>query len=132
MLRWMSGVTKLDRIRNDIIRGATKVGEISKKVQESRLKWYGHVLRREYEYVGKRVMGMEVPGKRRRERPKRRWLDIIRNDLSERELSGEDAQYWHRMMEASHMTNIPHIKVGKDEEEEEEEEETDRGHWGQI
>ena len=36
--------------------------EISKKVQESRLKWYGHVLRREDEYLGKSVMGMEVPG----------------------------------------------------------------------
>ena len=46
MLRWMSGVTKLDRIRNERIRGTTKVGEISKKVQESRLKWYWHVLRR--------------------------------------------------------------------------------------
>ena len=46
MLRWMSGVTKLDRIRNEIIRVTTKVGEISKKVQESRLKWYVHVLRR--------------------------------------------------------------------------------------
>ena len=40
------------------------MGEISKKVQESRLKWYGHVLRREDEYVGNRVMGMEVSGKR--------------------------------------------------------------------
>ena len=86
----MSGVTKLDRIRNERIRGTTKVGEISKKVQESRLKWCGHVLRREDEYVGKRAM--EVPGKRRRGRPKRRWLDSIGNDLSERELSREDAQ----------------------------------------
>ena len=92
MLRWMSGVTKLDRIRNEIIRGTTKVGEISKKVQESRLKWYGHVLRREDECVGKRVMGMEVPEKRRRGRPKWEWLDSIRNDLWERELSREDAQ----------------------------------------
>ena len=50
MLRWVSGVTKLDRIRNERIRGTTKVGEISKKVQESRLKRYGHVLRREDEY----------------------------------------------------------------------------------
>ena len=65
-------------------------------MQESRLKWYGHVLRREDEYVGKRVMGMEVPGKRRRGRPKREWLDSIRNDLSERELSGEDVQDWPR------------------------------------
>ena len=54
---------------------------MSKKVQEIRLKWYGHVLRREEEYVGKRVMGMEVPGKRRRGRPEQRWLDNIENDL---------------------------------------------------
>ena len=92
MLRWMSGVTKLDRIRNERIRGTTKVGEISKKVQESRLKWYGHVLRRKDECVGKIVMGMEVPGKRRRGRPKWEWLDSFRNDLWERELSREDAQ----------------------------------------
>ena len=46
------------------------MGEISKKVQESRLKWYGHVLRTEEEYVGRGVMVMEVPGKRRRGRPK--------------------------------------------------------------
>ena len=79
MLRWMSGVTKLDRIRNERIRGTTKVGEISKKVQGSRLNWYGHVLRREDEYVGKRVMAMEAPGKRRRGRPKRRWLFDLLN-----------------------------------------------------
>ena len=39
------------------------MGEISKKVQESRLKWYGHVSRREDEYVGKRVMGWRCRGK---------------------------------------------------------------------
>ena len=47
MLRWMCGVMKLDKIRNERIRGTTKVGEITKKVQERRLKWYGHVMRRE-------------------------------------------------------------------------------------
>ena len=51
MLGWMSGVAKLDRIRNERIRGTTKLVEISKKVQESRLKWYGHILRREEEYI---------------------------------------------------------------------------------
>ena len=68
--RWMSGVTKLDRIRNERIRGTTKVEEISKKVQESRLKWYGIVLRREDEYVGKRVMAMEVPGEKKERKTK--------------------------------------------------------------
>ena len=111
MLRWMNGVTKLDRIRNERIRGTTKVGEISKKVQESRLQLYGHVLRREDEYVGKRVMGMKVLGKRRRGRPKRRWLDNIRNDLSERLFRGGSAI--PSAMEASHKNYRPHIKVRK-------------------
>ena len=31
--------------RNEIIRGIAKVGEISKKVQENSLKWYGRVLK---------------------------------------------------------------------------------------
>ena len=39
--------------------------EISKKVQESRWKWCGHALRREEEYVGKRVMAMEVLGEKK-------------------------------------------------------------------
>ena len=46
-------------------------------------------------YVGKRVMVMEVPGKRRR------GLDSIRNDLSEGELSREDTQdraKWRRLV----------------------------------
>ena len=55
MLRWMCGVTKLDKIRNERIRGTIKVEKISKKVQERRLHWYGHVMRRDEEYVGKRL-----------------------------------------------------------------------------
>ena len=51
-----------------------------------------HAFRREEEYVGKRVVVMEVPEKRTREKPKGRWLDNIKNDLSERELSGEEAR----------------------------------------
>ena len=59
-------------------------------------------------------MAMEVPGKRRRGRPKRRWMDTIGNDLSEKELSREDTQ--DRAKWRSLMTHRPHIKVGKDEE----------------
>ena len=52
----MCGVNKAG-IRSEIIKGIAKVGEISTRVQESRLKWYGHVLRREEEYVGKKRDG---------------------------------------------------------------------------
>ncbi|XP_037779392.1 uncharacterized protein LOC119575931 [Penaeus monodon] len=46
MLRWMVGVTKMDCIRSNYIRGSLKVTEILKNIQESRLRCYGHLLRR--------------------------------------------------------------------------------------
>ena len=63
MLRWMSGVTRRDRIPNTRIRGTLKVAELSKKVQEARLRCYGHVLRRDEEDVERRMMDMEVEGR---------------------------------------------------------------------
>ena len=60
MLRWMTGVTKLYKIRNERIRGTTKVGEIAKKVQERRLRWYGHVMRREDSGALRRTIEMKV------------------------------------------------------------------------
>ena len=64
-----------------------------RNIQDSagkKVKWYRRVMKRHEEYVGKTVMVMD--GLRRRGRPKRRWLDSTRNDLSERELSWEEAQ----------------------------------------
>ncbi len=60
------------------------MGEITKKVQERRLKCYGHVIRREEHYVGRRAMEMKVQGRRERGRPKRRWLDKVKDDIKEK------------------------------------------------
>ena len=84
MLRWMTGITRRDRIRNEYVRGTTKVTEVSRKVQEGRLRWFGHMMRREEEYVGRRVMNLEVPGRRRRGRPRMRWRDCVENDMREK------------------------------------------------
>ena len=39
MLRWVCGEMKLDKTRNEKIRGTTKVEEIGNNVQERRSKW---------------------------------------------------------------------------------------------
>ena len=104
MLRWMCGVTKKDRIRNEYIRGTVKVIEVSKKAQEARLRWYGHVMRRDEEYVGRRMMEMEIPGRRQRGRPKKRWKDCIREDMREKNLNGNmiyDRSSWRRLTKNS-------------------------------
>ena len=82
------------------MRGKTKVGENTNKVQERRFKWYGHVMRREEHYVGRRAMVMKVQWRRKRGRPKRRWLDKVKDDIIDNGLSA-DVVYaratWRRM-----------------------------------
>ena len=38
---------RLDRIENAVIRGRVKVGELVREIRESRLRWFGHVERRD-------------------------------------------------------------------------------------
>ncbi|KAK3537270.1 hypothetical protein QTP70_007006 [Hemibagrus guttatus] len=80
MLRFSLGVTRLDRIRNEYIRGTAHIGRLGDKVREARLRWFGHVQRRESEYIGRRMLDMELPGRRQRGRPKRRYMDVINED----------------------------------------------------
>ena len=112
----MSGVTRSDRIRNEYIRGTLKVTEASKKVQEGRLRWYGHLKRRTERYMAREVMEMEIPGNRRRGRPRTKWKDKIAEDMREKQLRDgdyNDRNKWRRLIRNSDP------ELGKTEEEEE-------------
>ena len=99
MLRWMCGVTRKDKIRNEHIRGTTRVAQASKKITERRLIWYGHVMRRDGEHILRKVLRADIPGKRKRGRPKTRWKDACQRDLKSTGLrAGEetDRAMWRR------------------------------------
>ena len=81
MLKFVMEVTRKDKIRNEYIRGTVKVERLEMKMREGRMRWYGHVMRRDQEYVARRVMEMELPGKRKRGRPKRRFLDVVKEAM---------------------------------------------------
>ena len=91
MLRFAMGVTRLDKIRNEYIRGTAGVERLGNKLTEGRLRWYGHVLRQDDAYVGKRVIGMELPEERRRGRHKRRLMDVVKEDKKAVGVTEEDA-----------------------------------------
>ena len=90
MLRFSLGVTRMDKIRNEYIRGTAQVGKFGEKTREARLRWYGHLRRKEDGYIGRRMLRMELPGKRKRGRPKRRFMDVVKEDMAEVEVTEED------------------------------------------
>ena len=74
------------------------------KMREGRLRWYGHIMRRHQEYVEKKMMEVELPGKRKRGRPKRRFLDAMKEDMGEvgaKETDVENRTAWRRMIVAT-------------------------------
>ena len=83
MLKFAIGVTRKDKIRNEYVRGTVMVEWLGMKMRERRLRWYGHVMRKDQEYVGRKMMEMELPGKRKRSRLKRRFLDVVIEDMGE-------------------------------------------------
>ena len=70
MLRFSLGVTRMDKIRNEYIRGP--VGRFGENTWS-----FGHVRRKFDGYIGRRMLRMERPGKRKRGRPKRRLMDAL-------------------------------------------------------
>ena len=88
MLRWSSGYTLKDRIRNDHIRERIGVAPISEKMREYRLRWYGHVQRRELDELVRIVEQTErEPYIRNRGRPKRTLDEVIQRDMLVKGLS---------------------------------------------
>ena len=82
----------MDKIRNYCISGIAQVERFGEKTREARLRWYGHVRRKDDGYFGIRMLMMEFPGKRKRGRPKRRFMDVVKEDMAEVEVTEEDTE----------------------------------------
>ena len=105
MLRFVMGVTRKDKIRNEYMRSTVKVERLGMKLRQGRLRWYGHVMRRDQEHIGRKMMEIELPGKRRRGRPKRRFLDVVKEDMGEvgaKETDVEDRNVCRMMIHCDH------------------------------
>ena len=91
-LRFSLGVTRIDKTRNEYIRRTAQVGRFGEKTREARLRWYGHLRRKDDGYIGRRMLRMALPGKRKRGRPKRRFMDVVKEDRAEVEVTKEDTE----------------------------------------
>ena len=71
MVRWMCGVKLKDRLPSKDLRDRLGLDDIALVLQQNRLRWYGHVLRKDDDDWVKKCMEYEVEGPRPRGRPKR-------------------------------------------------------------
>ena len=84
----MCGLTRSDRVRNEIIREKLGVASVEDKMREVRLRWFGHVMRRCTNAPVRRCERLAVDGFRRgRGRPKKYWMEVIRHDMAQLQLT---------------------------------------------
>ena len=91
MVRWMCNVKVKDRVPSKELRERLGIDDIVLILQQNRLRWYGHVLRKEDTDWVKKCMEYEVEGSRPRGRPKRTWREVVQKDCQARNLNREDA-----------------------------------------
>ena len=82
-----------------IITIKTGAADVKDKIKESRLRWYGHVKRSGDDSFLKNIMDAEVRGRRSQGRQRKRWIDLVRQDMKTIGITKQDTQrrsLWRR------------------------------------
>ena len=82
MLRGNLGVSRRGHMRNEESRRTLHLSPIDEVMRSGRLRWFGHVQRRDANNVTRRVMELAIPDTRRRGRPKKTWHQQINEDMA--------------------------------------------------
>ena len=91
-LRSMTGVFRLDRLRNEVVRARTGVRrELAARVDMNVLRWFGHVERMDNERLLKKVMNAKVDGRSARGRPRFGWMGGVKRALNYRRMDIREA-----------------------------------------
>ena len=84
---------RIDKMRNERIRELCGVKKgINERINESTLRWFGHVERMNESRLVKRMYSGECVGNRPAGRPKRKWIESVNECLKERNVSLAEAR----------------------------------------
>jgi len=110
MIRWICGVKLNKRKKSEELRELLGLEPVSLMIKKSRLRWSGHVERKDDNEFSvekchvKHCIPWEVEGIRLRGRPKKTRWDCIKNDMESLGLSQKDAQSmskWRRRIKGA-------------------------------
>jgi hypothetical protein len=92
MIRLMCGVNLSNRVNSKELQERMGLKEgIVEEIGKARLRWFGHVWRREGGDGIRRALEFKLEGKAGRGRPRRTWLEVVRGDMKDRNLCENDA-----------------------------------------
>ena len=92
MIRWMCGVTLKDGKTSEELRERLGVVSVSKRVRQNRLRWFGHVERKDEDDWVSACRDLSVAGEKGRGRGRKTWKECVADDMRKMELRREDAQ----------------------------------------
>src|SRR5260221_9119354 len=90
MIRWMCGVTLKDRKTNEELLGRLGVECVFDVVQHGRLRWFGHIERKNEDDWVAACRDMVVEGEKGRGR--KTWHECVAEDMRKLKLRKEEAQ----------------------------------------
>ena len=91
MIRWMCGVTLKDRKASEELRQRLGIIGVCDRVREGRLRWFGHVERKDRGDWVSACRDMTVVGERGKGRGRKIWKECIADDMRRMKLRKEDA-----------------------------------------
>ena len=86
----MAGIFLANRAASVKVASRCGVKLLALVICESKLRWYGHAMRRLGDGVLGEVMEMDAPGTKPRGRPKKTWMKNIEADVCEWNVLEED------------------------------------------
>jgi hypothetical protein len=92
MMRRMCGVTLSDKVPSDELRARLGIESISRVVTSGRLRWFGHVERKEEGDWVKDCTEMKVAGESGKGRPRKTWNECVKGDLKRLRLDVKDVE----------------------------------------
>ena len=113
MIRWMCGISLKDRRTNEELRRLVEVEPITTFIRSGRLRWYGHVMRKDDEDWVKKCMEYRVQDRIPVGRPRKTWLETVAVDMAEHEINKEDVydrRKWGRNVDVMKRKSNP---IGK-------------------
>src|SRR6266516_187530 len=92
MVRWVSEVTLKDRRRSEELRHGLGIESVDRVVRRGRLRWFGHVERKEADDWVSKCRNLEVVGGIMKGRGRKTWIEGVTTDMKKFGLKTEDAQ----------------------------------------